>query len=108
MPFPQRIGPTELGTGLSTLFTANRPIRLTFVALTNRTSADKAVTMHVVPRGSTAVNANMFLPAMTVLANDLRTLELRIPMGAGDTLQGFSNVAGVVLIGEYLDEKKNL
>jgi hypothetical protein len=106
MPFPQRIGPTELDTTNATIFTANRPIRLTFFSLTNRAAATRAVTLHLVPVGSTVGNSNYLLGALPLGANDFEPHKVDIPMDAGETLQGFSDVAGVIFIGEYTDEKK--
>lgn len=106
MPFPQRIGPTELGTSIATIFTANRPVRLTFLSLSNRTAATRTVTIHVVPSGSTAVDANKIVPAVPIPLNDLRSFPMEIPMFAGDAIRGFADAAGVIFVGAYSDEKK--
>ena len=108
MPFPSRIGPTELGTSISTILTATFPILLRFIAFTNRTAGDLTGTLHIVPFGSIAANGNKLADAMTVLANDFRPIgprEIAIPLQAGDTLQGFASGAGIVLIGAFSDEK---
>jgi hypothetical protein len=108
MPFPQRIGPVELPTVNATIYTANRPMRLTFISLTNRTAFDKVVYIYIVPAGGTAADSYLLVGGLTVLAHDTWPKELRIPLIAGDSIQGYSAVAGVNFIGEIVDEKKNL
>ena len=111
MPFPVRIGPTELSTVVGVIFRATRPITLKFLALTNRTSATRAVTLHIVPSGGVPTNGNKIADSLSILANDFHPLgasEITIPLYANETLQGFSDASGILLTGAYTDEKKSL
>lgn len=62
------------------------------VRITNHTAGAVSATLHNVPSGSSAANANMCLSASSIGPNSY--LDVQLPqMKAGDFLQGFASAA---------------
>lgn len=78
----------------TTIFTvpASLLLRGGIVRITNHTAGALTATLHAVPSGGSASNANMCLSAGSVGANNY--IDVQLPqMKAGDFLQGFASAA---------------
>jgi hypothetical protein len=68
------------------------------IVLVNTTSTDAKITMHFVPSGSSASNANKIIADYPVRGNDTVVIDLSAVLEAGDTVQAVQDTAGAVTV----------
>jgi hypothetical protein len=102
MPYtPKRLYIGQPGTTLGTLFTvpANTKVIVTNIVLCNTATTTVKVTLHFVPNGSSASNANKIIADYPVSANDTVVIDdLSIVLEAGDTIQAVQDTANAVTV----------
>lgn len=94
---PKRIyGPAQPGTSTAVLVTvpASRRWIVNQIRLANTTGSTATVTLGI--GGTTA--ANQIVPAVSIPANTVETLEMAEPMVAGETLDGLQGTASAITV----------
>lgn len=101
LTFTKLFEPTQLGTTITTIFTAQADPTTTVIKnmrirLTNTSSSVLQATLYCVPSGSSASTANQFLCQSGVAVNGY--VDIDVPsMAAGDSLQGLASGAGITV-----------
>ena len=83
--------PTQLGTSASTLYTTGAGVTATVkeVLVSNVSGSAQSLSLHFVPSGGIASNTNLMIPALSVSATSLLTIDLNQVLNPGDTIQAF-------------------
>lgn len=96
-----RIGPTQLGVGVGTLYTADghTPRQITHFYIANTNGAAVTADIHLVPSGGSATATNLVIPTVSIPANDTLIVDAVLILFNGDTLQGKASTTGVIFTG---------
>lgn len=92
---------TQLGSTISTIYTvpASTTSIIKSIHLTNTTTTNKRVTLHIVPNAGSAGDDNKIFDEFMVPANGVVEYNSwRVMDTAGDTVQGFADSATSVTI----------
>lgn len=68
------------------------------ILLCNTTGSAATISIHVVPSGNTATNANRILSNVTIDPNSTETLDLTQVLVAGDELWGVQGTSGAITV----------
>lgn len=101
MPYtPKRLYVGQPGTTVGTLYTVPSGYKTIVknIVLANTTSTDAKITMHFVPSGNSAGNANKVVADYPVSANNTVVIDLSAVLEAGDTIQAVQATAGAVTV----------
>jgi ATP-dependent protease ClpP protease subunit len=84
---------TGLTATAATLYTvpASTTTTVKTILLSNYTSTDRSVTLHLVPSGGSAAAGNKILGEVTVTANTTTTIDTAIVMPTGAFLSGLAS-----------------
>lgn len=84
---------TGLTASAATLYTvpASTTTTVKTILLSNYTSTDRSVTLHLVPSGGSAAAGNKILGEVTVTANTTTTIDTAIVMPTGAFLSGLAS-----------------
>jgi ATP-dependent protease ClpP protease subunit len=90
--------PTQLGTSVSTVYTVGSGITATVkqILAANVTASNATVSIHLVPSGGSATNANLIFAALTVAGNSTAVIDLNQVMSTGDTLQALAGTGSAI------------
>ncbi|MCY9591440.1 hypothetical protein [Paenibacillus chitinolyticus] len=101
---PKRLYVNQPGMTVSTAYTV--PALTTTIVknihIANNTAAVSTVTIHLVPNGQTATNANKIIACYPVKPNDSISVDLSSVLHSGDTIQvsqGTANAISVYISG---------
>lgn len=91
---------TLLAGTISTLYTVTAPVTKTIVKEMTLCNTDNAVaytfTLHVVPSGGSAGDANMEFKTVTLQAGETKIFGRSSVMKTGDTIQAFASTASKI------------
>lgn len=90
----------ELGVGIATLYTVPAATQAIVKELmvSNNTGGAETVDVHYVESGGSADDTNIYIPGVTVAANDFLQIRSTQILETGDTIQALASVAAGVSI----------
>jgi hypothetical protein len=94
---PKRVGPVALIGVNAIIYTATQPCSLLRISLTNRTAAQIAATVALVPVGIALATVHEILGGQPVPDHDNYQWVGEVPMVAGDTIQALGNGLNCIL-----------
>lgn len=95
---PKRLYVGQPSTDVATVYTAPtlKTVIVKNIVLCNTSRNLSAITVHVVPSGSTATKANKVVAELNVSGNDTIVIDLSTVLQAGDSLQLCQSTIGSI------------